>query len=256
MTFLEILSILCLTFTLSTLRDDFTALQHRRDQIQRLENRYASDRVGQGSTIATLYWDNFGEIKAVFNMGINPELVDILQRSGANLAQAVQAECQQWFQRGAVSLFLTGARWGSQLGFHWRNILHRPSGVATVAITIELQARFSSPPDMVIVLGQLRKWFEQGGNSVLVLQVPRALTAGNTPGNSREESIIAKGPGFGRCSILQGTDPELAVYVPGRTTGWPFERGDQMSNLRDRSMGMIVIESIRLMRGYRIDYPI
>lgn len=126
-------------------------------------------------------------------MGINPELVDILQRSGANLAQAVQAECQQWFQRGAVSLFLTGARWGSQLGFHWRNILHRPSGVATVAITIELQARFSSPPDMVIVLGQLRKWFEQGGNSVLVLQVPRALTAGNTPGNSREESIIAKG---------------------------------------------------------------
>lgn len=193
MTSLEILSILLPIFTLSTLRDDFTALQHHRDQIQRLENRYSSDRAWQGSTIATLYWDKFGEIKAVFNMGTKPQLVEIPQSSGANIVQAVEAECQRWFQPGAVSLFLVGARWGAQLGYHWRNILHRPSSVATITITIQLQTRFTTPPDIAIVLGELRKCFEQGGNSVLVVQVPNALTAGNTTGNSREESIIAKG---------------------------------------------------------------
>lgn len=82
---------------------------------------------------------------------------------------------------------------------------------------------------------------------------PKRLNCWQHSGKFKRGEYHRQRAGFSRCSILQGTDPELAVYVSGRKTGWPFERGDQMSKLRDRSIGMIVIESVRLMWGYQID---
>lgn len=58
MVFLKILSILLQTYTLPTVQDDFTVLQHHPYEIRRLENRNPSDLAKRDAAIATLYWDS------------------------------------------------------------------------------------------------------------------------------------------------------------------------------------------------------
>lgn len=180
------LSILPQIYTLPTLRDDLTVLQHHPYQIQRLENRtnssYLAKREG---AVATLYWDSSGPIKAIFNMDINSEVAQIFENSGVNLAQSVLAQCRQYME-GPFSpafIYLAGAAWAAQLGRHWRNILQRPSGVTTIAILITLRPRWRTPSYLAVVVYELQKWSSQGGNSVIVRHVQNAQSAGNAPGN-------------------------------------------------------------------------
>ena len=173
-------------YTLPTLRDDLTVLQHHPYQIQRLENSTDSSYLAQeGGAVATLYWDSSGAMKAIFNMDINSEVAQIFESSGVNLAQSVLAECRQYME-GPFSpafIYLERAAWAAQLGRHWRNILHRPGGVTTIAILIVLGPRWSNPSYLGVVVHVLQEWFSQGRNSVIVRHVQNARDAGNVPGN-------------------------------------------------------------------------
>lgn len=93
--FPKILSILSQIYTLPTLQDDSTVLQHHPYQIQRLETSYLAKRNGP---IATVYWDASGAIKTIFNMDINIRIVQLLAWSGVSLAHSVLADCRQWMQ--------------------------------------------------------------------------------------------------------------------------------------------------------------
>lgn len=114
------------------------------------------------------------------------------QRSGVNLARNVGAECFRYLQHSAVSFFLSGSDWGTQLGAHWKNILYRPYGIATLSFVIVLDRRFSSPECLDRVLQEVGNWFMQGGNSVMIFEVNNALIAGNAPGNPIEKNFIAQ----------------------------------------------------------------
>lgn len=126
MVFLKILSILLQTYTLPTVQDDFTVLQHHPYEIRRLENRNPSDLAKRDAAIATLYWDSMGVIKAIFNMDINSEVARIFENSGINLGLAVATECHRSINRGATAYFLRGSAWTGQVGRFWRNSLTRP----------------------------------------------------------------------------------------------------------------------------------
>ena len=180
--FPKILSLLSQIYTLPTLRDD----QHHPYQIQRLEDRASSPYlVKRDGAIATLYWDASGAIKAIFNMDINYEVAEILSRSGVNLALSVLTDCHAFMDNRLSPAFfmLDGAKWRAQLGNQWRNILRRPHGVTTLAITIVLHPQMSTPEFLTVVLTTLQQWLTQGGNYVNVVQVQNAQDAGNALAN-------------------------------------------------------------------------
>ena len=184
--FPKIPGLLSQIYTLPTLRDDLTAVQHHPYQIQRLEDRASSPSlVKRDGAIATLYWDPNGAIKAIFNMDINWEVAQILSMSGVSLAQSVLNDCYAFlhYPIGPAFFILAGARWTAQLGNQWRNILRRPHGVTTLAITIVLHPQLTNPAFLSVVLSALQQWFTQGGNYVNVVQVQNAQAAGNMPAN-------------------------------------------------------------------------
>ena len=194
----KILGILSQIYTLSTLRDDLTVLQHHPYQIvqtQRLENRknssYLAKREG---AIATVYWDATGTIKAIFNMDISHEVLQAFQNSGVDVAQNVLAECERYVSNalGPASIYLARATWAAQLGSHWRNILRNHNGVATISILVELRPIWGSIHFLIPVLAVLESWFAQGGHTINIIESPDAREAGNAPGNQfiHEGSII------------------------------------------------------------------
>lgn len=162
------------------LQDDLTVLQLHHYQIQRLENSPSSS-TRDDATIATLYWDAHGVIKAIFNMDINSVIAQIFDNNGLNIARNVMAECERYMLNvpEPVSTHLELAHWAAQLGTHWMKIRRRRKAVVTIAIIIQLQAHWSVPAFIERVLEALQQWFIQGGNAVLVEHVPNARDAGN-----------------------------------------------------------------------------
>ena len=196
MIFPKILSISSQIYTLPALQDDLTALQHHPYQTQRLENSPSSSYLAKrdDDPVGTVFWDAHGVIKAIFNMDINSEIAQIFERSGTNIARNVMAECERYMLNapGIVSVYLELSSWAAQLGTYWVKIRRRPKAVISIAIVIQLQAHWSAPVHIESVLEVLQQWFTQGGNAVLVEQVPSARDAGNAPGNQMvdERSII------------------------------------------------------------------
>lgn len=200
MIFSQILSTLSQTYTLRIPRDDIAVPQHNKRLESRTNSSYLAKREG---SIATLYWDATGVVKAVFNMNISFEVVQAFQSSGANLARSVGAECVRYLHQSDVSDFLSGAAWGTQLGSHWRNILQRPHGVSTVSILIVLDRLYSNPKYFSLVLRELDRWFSQGGNLVTTLQVENAMIAGNAEGFLTEERPIVEEQSAGDYQFCQ-----------------------------------------------------
>ena len=211
--FPKLLGILCQVYTLPTLQDDLTVIQHHAYQIQRLENDSSYLAKREGAT-ATLYWDVNGAIKAIFNMDINNEVLQAFENSGVDLAQNVLAECERFMLnlQGQAFLYLNGAIWSAQLGSHWRNILRRPSGVATLSILIQLQPRWTGAGFVAMAVGLLHSWLTQGGNTVIEKFVTNARDAGNAPGDGRsiiEERTLRARPKSRFCSSPIQNSPFL-----------------------------------------------
>ena len=184
--FPKIPSVLSQVHTLPALRDDLTALQHHPYQIQKLEDRASSPYlVKRDGDLATLYWDASGVIKAILNMEINYEVARLLEMSGASLGQSVLSDCHAFLNNPVSPAYfiLTRATWIAQLGRNWRNILRRPRGATTMAITVILRPELTTPAFLTVVLNLMQQWFTQGGDYVNVVQVQSARDAGNAPAN-------------------------------------------------------------------------
>ena len=175
----KLLSILSQTYTLPTLQDDLTVLQHHPYQIQRLETSHLAKRV---DPIAIVYWDTNGVIRVIFNMELNLGLVQIFERSGTNMASSILSDCQRWMQNPSspAGPLLVGAHWVAQLGQYWRHIFNQPHGLTTIGITISLQPQHAM--FVGVVLHILQQWLSNGGNYIAIVQVPDARFAGYMSG--------------------------------------------------------------------------
>ena len=214
MIFPKILSILCPALTLPPLRDDLAVPQHHPYQIQRFTD--PSSLAKRQIPTATLYWDRLGRIKAVFNLGINIVIANILEQQGINLAQSVLSELNQFADSGAVPLgdILQGARWAAQLGQNWQEILQRSRGEVTVGILIE-RTRDYSEQYTYLVLNLLVHWFHQNGFASYAVPVVNAARAGEVwPGNGIKERSITE-----RQTVEART---ASKFCQAPIQNWPF----------------------------------
>ena len=215
MIFSKILGILSPAHTLPPLRDDLAVPQHHPYQIPGLTDpSYLAKR--QIPT-AILYWDQQGRVKAVFKLGINFIIADILEHQGINLAQSVLSELNQFADSGAVPLFgiLQGAVWAAQLGENWQEILQRSRGEVTVGILITRTSSYLSERCTYLMLNLLVNWFQQNGFMSYAVPVPNAARAGNMgPRDGIEERSITE-----RQTVEART---ASKFCQAPIQNWPF----------------------------------
>ena len=218
MIFPQILSVLSQAYTLPPpLRDDLAVLQHHPYQIQEFTDpSYLAKRE---DPVATLFWDRYGNIKAIFNANIYYTGVDIFRYSGFSLAQSILTEFIEYVTHEPESHMVVGALFSSQLGREWAQMIQEPHGVVTIGILITLSQPFSTTRCITLIMATMQRWFAQHGRTVINKRVENAVRAGNVGENLIEGHSITEKQTVGSrsdskfCELLIQNWP--FVFTPG-----------------------------------------
>lgn len=116
---------------------------HHDHQIQELDD--SSPLTQHEIWIANLYHNADEVIKAIFNMNINPEILQSMDQFGVNIARNVEAGLIRYLSQWAVREILENVLFRANVGVRWRNILSKSRGVTTIAIQILLAKEFNTP---------------------------------------------------------------------------------------------------------------
>ena len=145
------------------------------------------------ANIGTIYHDNLGGIRAIFNLNVDYAVLHAFQVAGVAIEANVMAEARRFLiAHVPMSQFsLNDARFYAQVGQHWQNVIQGPGGVGTVSFTITLAAFSRSFCLMVVHL--LEDWFSQGGNTAALVQVQDVSSIGIAfPDNLRRDTVSGR----------------------------------------------------------------
>ena len=219
MIFPKILSILFQAYTLpSPPKDDLAVLQHHPYHIEKSTD--PSDLAKRQTTVATLYWDQKGNIKAIFNVNVYFIGADIFRYTGVSLAQSILAEFQEYMANEPEDFMILGPTLASQIGREWRLMFQRPHGVVTIGILFRTRRLFRTLRSINLVLSSMQRWFARSGYPTIVAQVVNAALAGNVGENLMERGSITENQTVGArdeskfCELLIQNWP--FVFTPGK----------------------------------------
>ena len=185
----KMLSILSQAYTLPPLRDDLALLPY---QVQKFSD--PAHLAKRQYSIATLYWDRNGNIKAVFNVQISFVVAQILRNEGLNLAQSVLTAFRTfviWAAGSGAGVF-GGALWQTQLGNNWPAIIPSVGGQATLGVLVTLRPPLRSFQNTVFVLQLMQFWFHLGGYGSFQQEVADAAIAGTMGGIRTERPSLTE----------------------------------------------------------------
>ena len=217
MIYSKMLSILSQAYTLPPLRHDLAPLPY---QIQKFSD--PAPLAKRQTRAAYLYWDQNGNIKAVFNLQISYIVAQVLENSGVNLAQSVLSAFRSYVTTaaGQGAGILDGAVWASQLGTNWAALMQQFGGEATIGVLVTLRPPFRSFQNRVFILQLIQFWFNVCGYRAFQQEVEDAARVGNAVGNRIERPSLTERQTVGARSDSKFCKPTIQnwqyVLTPGR----------------------------------------
>ena len=213
MMFPKILIILFQAYMLSPpLRDDLAVLQHHPYQIEKSTD--PSDLAKRQASVATLYWDERGNIKAIFNVNVYYIGADIFRHAGFSLAQSILTEFQEYMANEPEAYIIAWQHFASQIGHEWSLMIQRPHGVVTIGILLKTRARFHARRFIILVLSSMQRWFARSGYNAITERVENARLTGNVGENLTERRAIIENQ-----SVAARSDSKFCELL---IQNWPF----------------------------------
>ena len=183
----KMLSILSQAYTLPPLRDDLAPLPY---QIQKFSD--PAHLAKRPLPIATLYWDQNGNIKAIFKMQITWMVAQILENSGVNLALGVLTALHAFAAQAAGPAATLQAQWQGQLGSSWMDILQQYGGQATIGVLVRIAPGVQFDQNTALLLEAMQTWFTLSGYAAVTVRVEDARNVGNAVANRIERPSLTE----------------------------------------------------------------
>lgn len=178
----KLFSIFCQIYALSTLRDDFTLLQHHSSKISGLEDETNLSLVRRHDEVqiqnrAILFWSRNGILKLEFNWDVNHYILRMAQYSAEWVVSSIITEMQNRLSQSVVRNDVRSAVWEPKVDMNWARIVQAGVGAVTFGIIIVLPRHDITVINRVV--DAVTAYYECTGKRLDIRLVPNAYTAAN-----------------------------------------------------------------------------